>query len=434
MFGAWFAVLAYGFAITTFATWIAAPSIGLEVIMGFASGLVTFRRYFMTGKHPRALDEQWLERVASCAFGKYGAAESDGVETGWIVPTHLFDVDFGAAERISAGPFIYLAMRMDRTTAPSAIVQSYRKIEEAAALEASGREHLSKLDRRAAREAAQDRADKEARAGAFRRVSAHPVVIDLREGVVYFGNLGATASDKMVALFADTFETTLAPATAEEMAYRIAQRNDAERAFDDAAPEFLVSAPDVATESGAAGIAAFPGTDRLFFGREFLAWLWFVVDTREGVVELDLGESLTLAIDRLMHLECGFGVTGKNSIRTDAPARSPESKAALRIGKLPTKMGLLLGGLEGEWSLTLDGPSLNVSSLALPRTKEPDPSAALEERFGHMRNAAQTLDRLYAAFIRRRLSAEWGDVCAAMRRWAALDARATQAGVQLATA
>ena len=283
-----------------------------EMIIGFASGPITFRRFFLCGERPDSLSNGWYEAIAVRAFGKQREAASDGIETGWIVPNHLFDVDFSSPDRVTCGRFVFLAMRLDRTAAPGAIIQSYRKMEESAALQASGRASLSRTERRLANEAALARAEEEARADKFRRTTAYPVLIDFPDGVVYFGNLGAPAGDKLMALFSETFGTPIVPATVDEVAYRIAQRQGRVRVFEDVQPAHLVEPP---TPAGEADALTFPGQDRRFLGREFLAWLWHRVDAHEGLFEMKRHRSVTVAIERIMHLVCSFDLTGSKECR-----------------------------------------------------------------------------------------------------------------------
>ena len=383
--------------------------------MGFTSGRITFRRFYLAGQHPKSLSDEWLAAIAARAFGKQGEIFSDGTETGWIVPSHLFDVDFSTPERITLGRFVYLAMRLDRTAPPSAIVQSYRKMEEAAALRASGRDYLNRTERRLAKEAALGRAEKEAREGRFRRTTAYPVLIDLQRGVVYFGNLGATAGDGLMTLFADTFGVTLVPVTAEEAAYRAAEKYGFSQAYEEAQPAHFVDPPAVSAETVS---AALPGQDRSFVGREFLTWLWFRTESGEGLFEPGHNGTITVAMDRLIHLECSYDLTGTATIRTDVPASSPEARAALRIGKVPTKMGLLIGTATEEWTLTLDGPHYTVSGLQVPRAEEDDPRASLVCRFGQIGELGAVLDQLFVLFLRCRLKNGWSEEYADICRWA----------------
>ena len=399
--------------------------------MGFANGAVMFRRLYQTGRPIEGMSDELLETIAAHAFGKRGEASSDGIETGWIVPQHLFDVDFTDPERILFGRFLFLAMRLDRTAPPAGIVHSYRRMEEAAAREAGGSETLSRSDRRLAKEAAAGRAEKEARAGMFRRIAAYPVLIDLNEGTVFLGNLGAVAGGKFLSLFSDTFDITLVPATAEELAFRLAEEKGWQPSFEDAKPTYFVTPPTHFDVNGDAGLQ-----DRSFLGREFLLWLWSRCETHEGLFELPRHGSVTIAIEKLMSLSCGFDLTGTAVLRSEVPASSPEAQAALRIGKQPTKVGMMVNTSRANWSFTLDAATLNVTGLSIAKSEEEDPQDILDDRFGQIADVASLVDEVFAEFLARRLGQHWSDESNTLRRWASngKHAGSPEQRVQLASA
>jgi hypothetical protein len=157
--------------------------------MGFASGPVTFKRFFVAGAAPKRVDQDLLDRVEQRAIGKGTVSARDGSEAGWVTGDHILDTKFDFAKNAIA-ECLYLAMRVDANKPPSEIVRSYQRIHEQALLEKSGREFLSRQERREAREAARDQAEKEARAGRFRRMRQVPMLWDLTRNQVY---LAATA-------------------------------------------------------------------------------------------------------------------------------------------------------------------------------------------------------------------------------------------------
>ena len=378
--------------------------------MGFAAGAITFRRFFICGEHPQTVGDEWLESIRAHAFGRCGEATSDGVETGWIVPAHLFDVDFSCLDRIEVDRFVFLGMRLDRTSAPGPILRSYRVMEEQAILAASGRDRLSRSDRSMAREAAALRAEQEARDGAFRRITAHPVVIDLQDGVVYLGSLGAGVSDKFMALFEETFRASVVPAGIDEVAHRFAERAGMASAFNDSCPEYLVEPP----------VEGFDDTgihDRAFFGREFLTWLWYRVETDEGLFDLDSGASTAMTIHKLMQMDCPHGLTGKDTFRADAPGRLAEARLALRTGKMPTKLALIMANRSEETSFVIDATSWTVSGMVPPKGDPDDDASILGGRFAAMRDTARTLDLLFETFLRIRLGGAWQKELADMIAW-----------------
>lgn len=387
--------------------------------MGFASGGVSFRRYHISGPHAKGIDEV-VDALKEHAFGKAETVSADGVETGWIAPTHLFDTQIDAS-KIAAGQFLHLAMRTDKLTPPPAVVRSYRQIEEQAALEASGREKLTKEERRQAKEAAEARAQKEARKGLFRRISAHPVLLDLNNHVVYFGSLGSAANDKLRLLFAASFGATLDPMDAGEVASRFADNAGKHRSYEDARPAHLVEAP----AGGGNGSASVDETDRTFLGREFLTWLWHRVATGDGTVSVSadgkrhLPAEVGLVFDKVLQLDCDFQVTGRDAIYSDGPTATPEARAALRVGKQPCRAGLLLAAGPDEYSLVLDASRWQVSSLNMPASEEMHPAARLEERCQHIVRLCAVLDGLYASFLNARFGGRFASQWGKIRKWAA---------------
>jgi len=385
--------------------------------MGFASGGVSFRRYQISGWRAGGMDDDAVAALKALAFGSLRETSADGTEVGWIAPTHLFDSEI-ELDKITVGRFVHLAMRLDRLGAPPAVVRSYQRMEEAAALAVSGKEFLSKKQRREAKEAAQARAEKEAQAGSFRRIAAHPLVIDLEERIVYFSSLGNGPHEKLLALFAKTFNARLTPLDASEQAGRIAEQHGWSRFFDDAEPVHLTDSP-----TGDAG-NGFDDHDRSFLGREFLTWLWHTTETGDGTVSLAgdgrtaLPGDVSVMLSKSLQLDCDFHATGRTGVYTDGPTLAPEARAAMAIGKQPTKTGLVLAAGPEQYTLGFDAVRFSVSGLRLPEIEEPSPTARLEERYLLITRCSAILNALYAAFLKDRLSGRYAPKLGELRSWA----------------
>ena len=124
-------------------------------------------------------------------------------------------------------------------------------------------------------------------------------------------------------------------------------------------------------------------------------------------------------IDKTIRLKCDYGLSGVDVITADNPTCLPEAKAALEIGKQPTKMGLILGSPVGEFRLTLDGPRMTVSSMTLTESdSEQDARARIEQRFELIADAADLVDSLFDLFLVKRTSGEWSAELRKMRTWA----------------
>jgi hypothetical protein len=388
--------------------------------MGFASGPVTIQRFTISGRHVTALDDKFVAAVKNRAFG-YAPPQADDTQIGWLAPRHLFDTDI-TAETIGFGRFAWLALRVDTLKVPAGVVRAYMRIEEETAMAAKGREFLSRGERKLAKEAALERAAQEARGGAFRRMASYPVLIDFEQRTVLLGSLSQTVADKLMKLFSETFDVPLDRVCPETLSEQIAARANSSRALEGLAPFTLVEPPDALGED--AGLIA---TDMSFLGKEFLTWLWYQTDAGE---QLRLNSSdIAVMIDKTLRLKCDFGLTGTDVITNDAPASSPEARAALAIGKQPNKLGLLLGAPAGEFRLTIDGPEVGISGLVVPEEPEAaskkkggggaEGRARLEARFEAIADAGNLLDGLFELFILRRIAKSWSRDLGALSAWAA---------------
>jgi hypothetical protein len=234
--------------------------------------------------------------------------------------------------------------------------------------------------------------------------------------VVCFGSTSVAANDKFLELFEDTFRCSLDAATPERVAFRALQPSGKERALENLDPFHLIPRPrsdeDTSDEPVRSGMG--------FLGREFLTWLWFKTDTAESGLRLRGGDEVTVMLDKSMRLACDFQLSGTAVLTGDGVATFPEGRAALPTGKQPTKVGLVIGGAVGEFAFALDGPSLAVSSLALPEDKaqERDPLVRLERRFERTVDLTQLLDGLFELFLEQRLGRDWPREARAITQWA----------------
>ncbi|MEW6250923.1 MAG: hypothetical protein AB1716_09770 [Planctomycetota bacterium] len=399
--------------------------------MSFTAGLVSFQRFSIAGRMPEHITDGFVNALNRRTFGKV-PLQSDQTQVGWIGPGHLFETEL-AAEQIACGRFARLGLRIDRLKPPPSVLRAYIRLEEEAALAGSGREFLGKTERRRAREAALLRADQEARSGAFRRMAAYDVLIDLERRVAYLGTTSPAVADQLMLLFGGTFGAELEALEPGRVAARVLDQARRARELESAAPIALVRSPEGGGPVHADG-------DLSFLGKEFLTWLWFRADAGDGPVRLASGDDATVMIDKTLRLKCDFGLTGSTTIAADGPADLPEARAALGAGKQPLRAGLVIGVALGELRLALDGPTLRVSSLMLPEPDEagrqessrgskgepdrvsrsgPNPRARLAERLELVADAAAVLDSLFEAFMLRRTGREWDSELAAMTAWAA---------------
>src|SRR5436190_24403949 len=96
--------------------------------MGFLSGRLTCVRYKVSGKSPRAFDQDHLEQLAGHAIGKQRVAAADGSQTGWGAGDHILDTDFKLAKNIINDAF-HFTLRVDQLAIPGDLLRAYTVIE-----------------------------------------------------------------------------------------------------------------------------------------------------------------------------------------------------------------------------------------------------------------------------------------------------------------
>jgi len=148
-----------------------------------------------------------------------------------------------------------------------------------------------------------------------------------------------------------------------------------------------------------------------FLGDEFLTWTWYLVETKPDVFRsadpdcttLEIGNRVVLENRRAKSLE-------RISIRGDE-AGLEEGKLALKKGALVTELSLVFKTGEHQWSFSIKGESLNVSSLKTPGPSQPQSQEEMEifliDRAGQLNKILLFVQNLYKIFIQARVANSW---------------------------
>jgi hypothetical protein len=158
-----------------------------------------------------------------------------------------------------------------------------------------------------------------------------------------------------------------------------------------------------------------------FLGREFLVWLWFRSETREGM--FDLGEEGTaeLRIDRRIVLQ-GEGDEGAEKVTcTGENPHLREARFALTEHKEITEAMIRLVLGDNEWSFILDSVWMNFKSFKTPKVfqdKGEDPEGIFYEKMFLINQAVSAIETIYSQFINMRVSPDWESrELPALRKW-----------------
>jgi hypothetical protein len=387
--------------------------------MGFDSGSVSFSRYAVLGDQPAAVDQDLLDRCAAHVLQEEPVGAPEEVAWGLSGGRHVLDNQFSFAHNVFADA-LHFALRVDTNKVPAEMKKAYALMEEDAVAAGNPSGFISKAQKKQVRETISGKIDEELRSGKFRRSKISPVLWDFPNRTVYSSATGAT-QEKLMEIFERALGLSLLPLTAGSMALRMLEPRGRRRDYEDLRPTRFVLGPEGESQYPDYPWIAKGPEPKDFLGNEFLLWLWHEAEVHDG--QIGGGQNggnggATIFIDKSLELDCAYGVSGKDALRGNGPARMPEARDALRTGKAPRRAGLIIDAHRQQFSGTFNAERFAFSGAAFPEAPEADtPRVLFEERIGLLRDFCAAVDGMYEAFLKVRCSGAWEGAVGGIRRW-----------------
>ena len=208
--------------------------------MGFFAGRVTCTRFRVLGHSPGMFGPQHLAKLEKNAIGKARVPSGDGVEIGWTAGDHVLDVDFDLAKNV-INETLHFGLRVDQTKFPPDLLRAYTQVEVKALAANNPSGQPSNRQKKQAKQSALDRLEEEARDGRFLKRKVYPLLWDSPSNELLAGTASATAIDRLLALFQQTFGQSFEALTAGRQAFLLSQVRQQTRGVDDANPSPFVS-------------------------------------------------------------------------------------------------------------------------------------------------------------------------------------------------
>jgi len=386
-----------------------------EHSLGARGGTLTFTRFFTQGALPKDVRRKFLEAAKLRVFEPLKPEDEALEATGWCVMERPFDLEIDAAKMFHDN-FVLLGFRVDRYRIPGALLKSQIGDEEQRQL---ARGKKTKLGRN-------EKLEIKARVVMRLRKKVIPTskAIDLcwhldSGTVLFFGH-----SKRMILDFAALFEKSFGIALLEDSPYVAATRaelpRELERAFKQIEPLSFSSGRKRLGKAGKsepepeASDAAAGEEDLLervestrFLGSEFLLWLWLRAEIVNKPIPLpELGD-FEVWLDNQLTLQSDIDPNERVTVRGAAPSGSPEAREAVRAQKYPVRARIAIRNEERDFACVLVAHRYAVASGKIPAVLTKDTDDAFQERMTLVERLSQSLDGLYAAFLRDRLSALW---------------------------
>lgn len=369
--------------------------------MGIQSASATFMRFYV----PEPITEDFWNFVDDrLKAGVFKECE-DGQErsSGFSSWDDFFDTTFayGSYHKGEYAPFHF---RVDQRKIPPILLKQYVREE----IQKYRKEHEDRQPSRKERQEIKENVQAWLLSQALPQPSAYEVVWNPQKKWMLFG----TTSTKIMEIFLEHFEKLFriypVPLYHVHWALNMLPLEDRQK-------DILNSMVSVQSSQAL--------QEGKFLGYEFLTWLWFFMETSEGIlrfsenrqVEVYLGERLILS-----HPE-----DGKERIICTTQAHSLyEARTALQQGKLVEEMQLTIKIGGEEYPLTLDTSLWTFKGLKtpkqLPDREEEDSDGRFLEKMYFLENVFDGLDALYGHFLSQRLSPSWeSDSLPLLKQWIA---------------
>ncbi len=347
--------------------------------MGLLKGNFSFARFHVEGQLPQAFLNFVNNRIKANSF-RETAKSTEEKRLGWVSVTDILDADFEEANYV-LGDYLIFSLRIDRKMIPPKLMKIKIMEEERIFLAQSGKTRINKQIAGGIK----DKVKLELLSRLDPVPSFYDVCWALGQNTVYFSSLSDKVVDDFVDLFKQTFSlslTRLLPQDNQLIGKKIAE--------------------STIKKEEASGI-----------GREFMTWLWFKSEERNGRISLSPSDEVELNFLKRIVLEAGEGEYSQGVVCHGIHAELKEGKEAIRQGKKVKEAGIKLISNQNEWEFTLKADSFHFQSLKLPIAEwtdaEEDPSGKMLERIYLIENAAKAIDQLYDFFLNIRYSAQWDE-------------------------
>jgi len=341
--------------------------------MSILKGKASFSQFKIDGGAAMLDAAEYYQKIKADAFRDLGL-ESKDENIGWTSIDNARDGKF-LGDLTDGSQYRLFAMRIDRRTIPAAIVRMRCLEEEEKKLAETGQERLYREQRTAIRESVM--------IGLEHAIPPIPhiyeIIWDVEEGIVYFGSLSIPAIDTFVGFFMKTFNLILRPSS------------------------------DISNNIG----------DQ-YMRREFLTWLWFKAEERDGVIYPSGLDPIAVFFVRRIALVAGEGEYLEQVVCQGEHADLKEGMEALRQGKMVIEARIRANREGEEFEFTTRANGYQYQGMKTPPSQgdEPEDKTGMALKRIHLiRQATGTMECLYRQYMKMRKSDEWPAEKDRMSQW-----------------
>jgi len=363
--------------------------------MGLLKGPLTFSRFTVAGRLPSDFMDMVQRQIRRHAFQDLAADTQEKI-LGWTGIANVLDTEFRHASYVW-GDYLLFTLRIDRRSVPPSLLKLRAFEAERQHLKDTGRKKIDKTTREQIRETLRQ----DLLRGLPPTPSFFEVCWSVSSGRLLFTSLTEKVMQDFQDLFKSTFDLTPLP-----FAPWHPQRS---------ADEKVSKIDHMPMTEGQAGESKTPG-------REFLTWLWFKSEERNGMISIPgIGETEVRFVRRLV-LESGDGEYTESVVCQGLHADLREGREALRQGKKIREARLQVTRDAATWEFTFKADRFEFQSLKMPVVMDDDEEqdnrdGRVLERIYLLETVVNCMDELYGLFAALRRSEAWQQEQGRMEKW-----------------
>mgnify|MGYP006274547163 CR=1 FL=1 len=159
-------------------------------------------------------------------------------------------------------------------------------------------------------------------------------------------------------------------------------------------------------------------------GRDFLTWLWYKSEVNNGIFKSEKGEDFAVYLSQKVTVESGEDDSRDKTVSSGLMSELREARLGLNSGKKVVQALFRIEQDSSEWQIQINADDFSYSGLKTPKVETrleegDDPDSPFLEKMFLLQKAQNFTDELFRQFLDLRLSANWPEETAAVRRWAA---------------
>jgi recombination associated protein RdgC len=344
---------------------------------------------------PEKMPEDTLELFSTRAAKKLDDLKTEE-DTGWVSGRHLLERRIDEETAICGGSY-YVYLRTAQRKIPAALLNAECRMLELNYIQENDVDFVPSKIRREIKENIElQRVD-----NMPPQITGIPLVIDRSTNLLYLGTGSTKSIDTFLTFFYETF-----------------QMEPAQIDIEDIMINHFSETPDNLPR-----ISFSESTNEEDFipGRDFLTWLWYFSEEKNGKITLDDYGSLSLIVDGPLSFALldETGGAGETVLKKGMPQRSAEAKAALAVGKKLKKAKVTIVQGENIWSGTFDADKFCFSGLSLPEGEEMEMHSKFEERVNFLNIFRLALEGYFKTFVENIKSADWETEVEKIKKWSA---------------